>query len=70
MKINMANDNSLTFLQGIRKIDWEVPIIAITQVDKLSVLPQVIKFKISNFILGSTAAYIVNHANVPVLVVP
>jgi nucleotide-binding universal stress UspA family protein len=28
------------------------------------------KNKISNFILGSTAAYIVNHANVPVLVVP
>ena len=25
---------------------------------------------ISNIILGSTAAYIVNHANVPVLVVP
>ena len=36
----------------------------------LIVLGKSSKGKISKFLLGSTAAYIVNHASVPVLVVP
>ena len=36
----------------------------------LIVIGKSCKGKISKFLLGSTAAYIVNHASVPVLVVP
>ena len=48
--LEMPTMNGIEFMSGIRKVNWSVPILVTTELENLSVLPQVIKLKVANYI--------------------
>ena len=48
--IEMPNSDGITFMQSIRKINWSIPIFIIVDVNNLSILPQVTKLKVSDYL--------------------
>lgn len=48
--INMPNMDGIAFMENVRQCDWSIPILITTEIDNLSVIPKVIKLKVSNFV--------------------
>jgi len=48
--IEMPNMNGIDFMKEVRKSNWDVPILVSLDLNNLSVLPQIIKLKVSDYI--------------------
>lgn len=48
--IIMPNMDGVSFMEEVRQSDWSIPILVTTELENLSVIPKVIKLKVSNFI--------------------
>lgn len=48
--MSMPNLDGISFMEKVRQDNWSMPILVTTETDNLSVIPQVIKLKVSNFI--------------------
>ena len=48
--MEMPNKNGLEFMKEVRKTNWDIPILACLELDNLSILPQVIKLKVADYI--------------------
>jgi len=48
--MDMPNKNGIEFMKEVRKKTWDLPILACMELDNLSILPQVIKLKVADYI--------------------
>ena len=47
---DLPNMDGMSFMQEVRKIDWSIPILVTIEADKLSIIPQITKLKVADYL--------------------